>query len=129
MNAKQKLHMSKLAHWTTLFQEQASSGLTVKSWCKEHNISIYTYNYWKHRLKMECLDSLLPSDHDIVPLTAPIATPSATEFLSSTDMLCDSRETRDYDSISISCGDIQITIGPSVSEERLLALLKVVRHA
>lgn len=129
MNAKQKLHMSKLAHWTALFQEQASSGLTVKSWCTDHNISIHTYNYWKHQLKMECLDSLLPSGHDIVPLNTPIDAPSATEFLSATDLLCDSRDSRDYNSISISCGDIQITIGSSVSEERLLARLKAVRHA
>lgn len=121
--------MSKLAHWTALFQEQASSGLTVKSWCKEHNISIHTYNYWKHQLKSECLDSLLPSGHDIVPLTAPIVAPSATEFLSTADLLCNSRESRNYNSISISCGDIQITIGPSVSEEQLLALFKAVRHA
>ena len=129
MNAKQKLHMSKLAHWTALFQEQASSGLTVKSWCKEHNISIHTYNYWKHQLKLECLDSLLPSDHDIVPLTNPINLPSTADFPSSTTLLCNSRDSRDYNSISISCGDIQITTGPSVSEERLLALLKAVRHA
>lgn len=118
--------MSKLAHWTALFQEQASSGLTVKSRCTDHNISIHTYNYWKHQLKMECLDSLLPSGHDIVPLNAPINAPSATEFLSAADLLCDSR---DYNSVSISYGDIQITIGSSVSEERLLALLKAVRHA
>ena len=69
MNAKQKLHSAKLTRWATLFKEQASSGLTVKAWCLEHDISIHTYNYWKHQLKMECLDSLLPSAHEIVPLT------------------------------------------------------------
>ena len=127
MNAKQKLHMSKLAHWTALFQEQASSGLTVKSWCMEHNISIHTYNYWKHQLKMECLDSLLPSDHNIVPLTTPLTSP--TELFPSADMLRYSRESQDYNSISISCGDIQIITGPSVSTERLLALIKAVCHA
>ena len=31
MNSKQKLHQIKLAHWTKLFHEQASSGLTVKA--------------------------------------------------------------------------------------------------
>ena len=95
----------------------------------DHNISIHTYNDWKHQLKLECLDSLLPSGHDIVPLTAPIDTPSATEFLSTADLLSNSRELQGYHSIYLSCGDIQITASPSVSEERLLALLKAVRHA
>jgi len=129
MNAKQKLHSAKLSHWTALFKEQASSGLTVKTWCLEHNISIHTYNYWKHQLKMECLDSLLPSEHDIVALTNPIITSSTSELLCPNDMLRDSRESRGFVSISISCGDVHITIGPSVSEEKLLALLKVVRNA
>lgn len=129
MNAKQKLHSAKLAQWTALFKEQASSGLTVKTWCLEHNISIHTYNYWKHQLKMECLDSLLPSDHEIVPLTTPIITAATSGLLCPNDMLRNSRESRDYGSIYISCGDVQITIGPSVSEEKLLALLKVVRNA
>ena len=81
MNTKQKLHQIELAHWTALFQEPASSGLTVKAWCQEQNISIHTYNYWKHQLKMECLDSLLPPVHDIVPLTVPVSTPSTAQCL------------------------------------------------
>ena len=129
MNTKQKLHQIKLAHWTTLFQEQASSGLTVKAWCLEHNISIHTYNYWKHQLKMECLDSLLPAVHDIVPLTVPVSTPSTTQCLPSTGQSLDSRELPDCNSISITCGDIQVNIGSSVSEEQLLRILKAVRNA
>ena len=126
MNSKQKLHQIKLAHWTKLFQEQASSGLTVKVWCQEHNISIHTYNYWKHLLKMECLDSLLPPEHDIVPLTVPVSAPSTTRCLPSTGH---SLNARDCNSISITCGDIQVNIGSSVSEEQLLRILKAVRHA
>lgn len=129
MNTKQKLHQIKLDHWTTLFQEQASSGLTVKVWCQENNISIHTYNYWKHQLKMECLDSILPAVHDIVPLTVPVSTPSTTQCLPSTGHSPDSRELPDCHSISITCGDIQINIGSSVSEEQLLRILKAVRYA
>ena len=129
MNAKQKLHSSKLSHWATLFKEQASSGLTVKAWCLEQGISIHTYNYWKHQLKMECLDSLLPSDHEIVPLSTPIITSATSGLLCPNDMSRNSRESRDNNAISISCGDVQITIGSSVLEKKLLALLKAVRHA
>ena len=129
MNTKQKLHQIKLAHWTALFQEQASSGLTVKVWCQEHNISIHTYNYWKHQLKMECLDSLLPAEHDIVPLTATLSTPSTTQCLPLSGQSLVSRELHDYNSISINSGDIQVTIGSSISDEKLLQILRAVRHA
>lgn len=44
MNNKQKLHQIKLTQWATRFQEQTDSGLTVKAWCAENNITIHTYN-------------------------------------------------------------------------------------
>lgn len=69
MNHKQKLHQIKLTQWATRFQEQAANGLTVKAWCAENNVTIHTYNYWKHKLKLEYIDSLLPAEHDIVALT------------------------------------------------------------
>ena len=129
MNAKQKLHQIKLAHWTAQFQEQASSRLTIKAWCLEHNISIHTYNYWKHQLKMECLDALLPAEHDIVPLTATLSTPSTTQCLPLSSQSLDSREFHDNNSISITCGNIQVTIGSAISEEKFLQILRAVRHA
>ena len=48
MNAKQKLHQSNLALWASRFKEQKESGLSIKSWCLENNISMYAFNYWKH---------------------------------------------------------------------------------
>ena len=53
MNTKQKLHQIKLQQWATRFQEQASSGLTVRAWCAENNLTIHTYNYWKHKLNFQ----------------------------------------------------------------------------
>ena len=79
MNNKQKLHQIKLKQWASLFQQQASSGLTVKVWCAENNISVYAYNYWKHKLKQEYVKASLseqvayagffidPVIHDIYP--------------------------------------------------------------
>ena len=65
MNAKQKLHQSNLSLWVSRFKEQKESGLSIKSWCLENNISIYAFNYWKHLAKEEYVDSILP---DIVPI-------------------------------------------------------------
>ena len=134
MNAKQKIHQVKLNQWATQFQEQASSGLTAKEWCKQNNFTIHTYNYWKHLLKQAYADSILP---DIVPLTDcltnPISnppTPSNHQVLSASYLSGDSRELHNMcNNIYISTGDVQVNIGPSVSEECILQILKVVRHA
>lgn len=132
MNAKQKLHQAKLSQWASHFKEQASSGLTVKVWCTQNNISIHTYNYWKHQLKLEYIDSVLP---DIVPLTDCLPVPCGSPMTTADSLPCsgnsrDSRESNHADNeINISVGDIRITIGPSVSEELLFKVLKAVRHA
>lgn len=139
MNAKQKIHQVKLNQWAARFQEQASSGLTAKAWCAQNNFTIHTYNYWKHLLKQEYVDSILP---DIVPLTDcltdPIPDPHAPSdhhVLSASHLSCNSRElhelpnTNTNNTICISTGDIQLNIGPSVSEECVLRILKAVRYA
>lgn len=116
MNAKAKLHKSKLSLWTTRFEEQAASGLTVKEWCKQNDISIYAYQYWKRIAKESYLDSILP---DIVPLaTTQTALPvesNPTQFSN----LYDSRNSLNTPSniVTISLGDIHIEIGSNASDE------------
>ena len=134
MNNKQKLHQIKLTQWATRFQEQAASGLTVKAWCAENNVTIHTYNYWKHKLKLEYVDSLLPTEHDIVALTPELLqTASLSQTRpNNTPVFCQLRESHDlhnHNTLTITYGDIRITVGPSISEEKLLLLLKAVRHA
>lgn len=138
MNARQKLHKANLAKWTALFQEQASSGLTIKDWCAQNNISIHTYNYWKHAVKEAYVDSLLP---DIVPIApGPLTSspleppiPRQPEALGLHNS-CDSRNSLDscnlMDSgcVSIVIGDIRIEIGPSVSDEMVSGIIQAVRH-
>lgn len=132
MNAKQKLHQANLAKWTALFKEQASSGLTIRDWCAQNNISIHTYNYWKHAVKEVYVDSLLP---DIVPIApVPIASlPSdpADSQQSGPFHLCDAHRSCDSinpDCISIVIGDIRIEIGSSASDEMVSGIIKAVRH-
>ncbi len=137
MNAKQKLHQLKLQQWADICKQQISSGLSVKDWCLENNISIHTYYYWKHLLKQEYLDSVLP---DIAPLSdcqsganaiSPVITDPATAshptLEHNSNNLCNSLDSGN--SISIYIGDILIHIGESVSEELLFWVLKAVRHA
>ena len=55
MNATQTLHQATLAKWTAVFQEQKDSGLTIKEWCSQNDVSIHSFYYWKHIAKEEYL--------------------------------------------------------------------------
>ena len=55
MNSKQKLQK-----WLERFQNQAVSGRTVKDWCLQHNLSLYTDIYWKHKIEEDYIQSALP---------------------------------------------------------------------
>ena len=129
MNAKQKLHQANLAKWTALFHEQASSGLTVKNWCVQNNISIHKYNYWKRMVKEMYVDSVLP---DIVPIS-PVSLPSLPSALPDSQ-LAGLRDSRDScysmapKCVSIVIDDIRIEIGPSASDEMISGIIKAVRH-
>ena len=129
MNAKQKLHQANLAKWTALFHEQASSGLTVKNWCVQNNISIHKYNYWKRMVKEMYVDSVLP---DIVPIS-PVSLPSLPSALPDSQLaglreLRDSCNSMESKCVSIVIDDIRIEIGPSASDEMISGIIKAVRH-
>ncbi|MBO5031243.1 MAG: hypothetical protein J6K58_11540 [Lachnospiraceae bacterium] len=130
MNTKQKLHQIKLQHWADLFREKDSSGLPAREWCAEKSISIHAYNYWKHQLKREYLESSLSDQHDIIPLTTPASDLPVPENPAALPLSCQSRDSREmYHSISISTGDVLIQASSNVSDEYLLRILKAVRHA
>ena len=77
MNARQKLHQIHLQEWTVRFADQKASGLTVRQWCEQNNLSFHTYNYWKHLLKEEVVEQALP---DIVPLSLPVLSDSSSSL-------------------------------------------------
>lgn len=137
MNNKQKLHQIKLIQLAARFKEQADSGLSVKAWCAENNVTIHTYNYWKHKLKLEYIDSMLPAEHDIVALTPDFFQTSSLSQTcpDNTSVFCqlhDSRVSHDFhkhNTLNITYGDISISVDPAVSDEKLVGILKAVRYA
>ena len=69
MNSHRTLHQALLNEWASRFADQKASGLTVRDWCSQNNLSTHKYNYWKHQLKEAVTDQVLP---DIAPLSLPI---------------------------------------------------------
>lgn len=138
MSAKQKLRQANLTKWTAIFREQAESGLTVKQFCSDHDISVHAYNYWKHVAKEAYVESILP---EIVPVNPPTPDQVPVNQLDSDYHFHPSsisRESRDFikaepvhdtDPISILISDIKIEIGSSASDELITRIIKAVRHA
>jgi len=42
---------TKESYWTEIFHEQETSGLTQKEFCRQKQIKLSTFHYWKSRLK------------------------------------------------------------------------------
>ena len=131
MKAKEKVRKANLTQWSTKFQDQASSGLTVKEWCSQNNVSVYAFYYWKRIAKEAYVDSIIP---DIVPVASSLPAFSETS-VDTPQQLPDSRDlynfskSTSHDTITISVGDTRIEIGSSASDEMILALVKAGRYA
>ena len=127
MNARQKLHQIHLQEWTVRFADQKASGLTVRQWCEQNNLSFHTYNYWKHLLKEEIVDQTLP---DIVPISLPVLSDSGSSLETATPEIRATRAIRSNGSnIKLQINGGSIEIDASVSEEFLIKLIRAVCHA
>lgn len=130
MNARQKLHQVHLQEWTIRFADQKASGLTVRQWCEQNNLSFHTYNYWKHLLKEEVVDQALP---DIVPLSLPVLSDSDSSLGTTSPAFSSIRADRSIRSnnsnVKMLINGVSIEIDTSVSEEFLGKLIKAVCHA
>ena len=130
MNARQKLHQIHLQKWTVRFADQKASGLTVRQWCEQNNLSFRTYNYWKHLLKEEIVEQDLP---DIVPLSLPVLSDSGSSLETTVPDVRSIRANRSIRSnnsnVKMLINGVSIEIDTAVSEEFLGKLIKAVCHA
>lgn len=118
MKPNDQIRQAKLMHWAALIKDQQDSSLTVREWCTLNNHSYHAYNYWKHILKESYVESVVP---DIVPVSLP---PQITTQNISSDS-CKIHS----DVITIDTAYAKIELSSSISDERLLAIIKAVRYA
>ncbi len=133
MTKSQQAHQLKLTYWINQFHDQSASGLTVREWCSQNNVSIHAYNYWKHQVKIKYLEQTLPNPPDIVPISfAPTSKPlTATPLNIDPCFTHESRESRNSQStlFQISINGIHLAAEASVSNDQLLRIIQVLRHA
>ncbi len=138
MTARQKLHQAHLTEWAARISDQKNSGLTIRQWCDQKHVSFHKYNYWKHLLKEEFVDQMLP---DIVPLSVPVSMAPAAAAVPQ-DEVSDqivpdrndptNRTNRAFFSnpnVCLCIDGVSIEIDPSVPEDFLRTLVKAVHYA
>lgn len=135
MNAKQKLHQAHLTEWAARFSDQKASGLTIRQWCEQNNISIHKYNYWKHQLKEQVVDQMLP---EIVQLSVPASVSPTDHSLSentpaypyTTDRTNRAnRANRTNANVRLCVDGVALELESSVSEDFLRTLIRAVHYA
>lgn len=126
MSSKAIIHQAKLNEWASRFADQKASGLTVTEWCQTHNVTRYTFFYWKRQLKDELVTKALP---EIVPLAMPSVPISEPDHLPSTlDSISASCTTFQTPSVRIYINGITIELDSSVPESLIRNVIKAVRH-
>lgn len=129
MNAKEKVRQIRLQEWTARFADQKNSGLSVRQWCDQNQISYHAYNYWKHQLKETVVDQLLP---DIVPLSLPesgCAEHAIPQTLTHNSNRTIRTNRANAAPIKIKFNGVDIETDASIPESMLISLIKAVRHA
>ena len=121
MNAKQKLHQVHLQEWTVRFADQKASGLTVRQWCEQNNLSFHTYNYWKHLLKEEIVDQTLP---DIVPISLPVLSDSGSSLETAAPEIRSIRANRSIRSNNSKVNPAFFKVVPTSASIKCLALIR-----
>ena len=131
MSTKSMLRQAKLNEWAVRFSDQKASGLTVKEWCSQNNLSRDKFFYWKRLLKENAIEQALP---EIVPLAMPLVPEPVNSTLSdTTDDACESCASC-TSCASNSCArllinGICIELDSSAPEAFIRKLIKAVRHA
>lgn len=68
----------RLQYWTERVRECHTSGLTVKAWCQQNNVSPKTYYYWQRKVRKQIYALKVGSDQspagttrfvDVTPLS------------------------------------------------------------
>lgn len=106
--------------WACMIQEQASSGLTVREWCSQNDISTKTFYYRRKQVQAMLLDSVQESRFE--ELTPPVSLspkpkdPDALSMVFSPQLI-------------LSVGGIMIGINEKTPRQLLHDTLEILRNA
>lgn len=99
--------------WALMVQEQSRSGLSIRDWCSQNNISTKTFYYRRKQIRSELLQAASPAFAELVP--------PEEGSISSTDGF--------RPQLTIIIKDAVIGIDEGTPQRLLASVLEVVRNA
>jgi transposase-like protein len=122
INTREIAAECRLSHWVQIMQERTQSGLSIKAFCKQIEISGSTYFYWQRRVRAAACEqlaklepaqrSLAPSGFTEVMVVEPPAPLPSVEAVSQ---------------LRIEAAGVQITTDSAYPADKLAALLRELR--
>lgn len=117
-------HEVRLHQWSEVLQAQLASGMSKKEWCRENNVPEKRFYYWQRRVRQELYETEM---NRLVPVGR-VNRPALVELpvLRETGNPATSGFSPDA---VIAFGNVTVGIKETVSEDLLMNIGKMIRHA
>ena len=106
----------RIQQWTKIIHDRAESGMTIKDYCNQNNLSRDAYFYWAKVIKEEALKNLPAQQFVEVPAVQDLPQVSQTAPAYTTEL-------------KLQIKDVSITVTDSTSPALLSRTLEVIRNA
>lgn len=115
MNTKNTKRQYLLQTWAPIIRDCKNSGMTVKSWCEEHDINEKRFYYWQRRVREELLP-VVAENTTATPTFVQVPEVKPTDSSFKPDMV-------------LHYGNLRVELANSASPELLSNVMKVIHHA
>lgn len=121
MSPKEAKRKINIQQWTGIIQARIKSGLNVKEYCKQNNLSKDAYFYWQHVIRQEALTQSMSNSSNIVEINLPAeAHPTADRY--------DAVSCQQSSWLDLSVSGMTLHITEETSSDLLARTLGVIRH-
>ena len=110
----------RLNNWAGIFHARKESGLTIKDWCSQNNVSLNAYYYWLRKLRKQTLQETGITSAPQNPVATPQLVKIPDQLLASQSVISD-----EGIALRIRHGSDLIEVGNQASD-RLLSFLREV---
>ena len=108
--------------WALMLQEQSASGLSVKDWCAQNNLSTKSFYYRRRQVQSMILDSAEESRFTELVMPEPSESNTDPRPTLSAGMVFTPQ-------LMISTGDLMIGVSQDTPRQLLTDVLQVIRNA
>lgn len=119
MNTNKITGQQKLSQWALIIKECRASGMSVKSWCEQNDVSEKQFYYWQRKIKIISGEPLPVKIQNATLIQVPVSTTRSVQGQSSSTFT---------PSMVIHVGKVVVELADHTAPELLASVLKVLSH-